>query len=107
MENVNVSSIRSIVEIDKNARKKLEEAKIKSNEMIQQSEREKEELLNNYRERAENRLSTVEKNLKDEADERISKIEAEKNGKIALLDKKMEENKSRWKKEIIAEIIGE
>lgn len=104
---INGGSIQTIVEMDKNARQKVSAAKEEAREILRNADEKQKTMVADYESRAEARLGKVEASYRGQAEEEISVIEADKKAAFERLDKKMADNRDKWKKEIFSAVTGE
>lgn len=102
MENI----ITSILEIEQNAQKRLEEARQKKDEMIAEAEAEKEKIIGEKIKEAEDRIRRIGLDEKRKTDEKLAEIEQRKNDEIKRLDGIYEKNHAEWEKDIFDAVIA-
>ncbi len=103
---VDGTSIASIIEIDKKARQRLEQAKLEAQKIIDIANQRKVELEREYNRASDERLEKIGGEYRSKAEGSLSEIELRSNEKMDKLRQAMEQNRERWEKEIISEIIG-
>ncbi|MCL1822584.1 MAG: hypothetical protein FWG44_00075 [Oscillospiraceae bacterium] len=97
--------IDSIINIDKNARLQLEQAKLLAREILESAEAECKKIEFEYTERADKRLSVVDETYSKIAQEDIEVIENREKEQIAKIEAVMAENRNAWKREISERIL--
>ena len=102
MENI----INKILEIDENARKKLENAQSAKSKIMYEAQKEEENIRNEVLERVSGRVSKIEEFEKSTAEEKISEIKANANKAIENINNKFEKNHKQWENEIFNKIIS-
>lgn len=103
---VNGNSVQHIIELDKKARQRVAEAKSEAERIIAEAEEKKEQLLKNYRDDSKKHLNIVEKTYRDEADKKIEAIEAEKQAKLDVFDKRLDEHREELMNSIFEAVTG-
>lgn len=99
--------IKEIIEIDKQASAKLEEAnRIKDEVLKKQLERENEELRKKMRERAQKHLDEVRRTEQEYANEKCAEIEANKQKAFSALKKVYDENHQTWEDDLYSRVLG-
>lgn len=101
-----VGSIQYILELDRNARERVEQAAKEVEEIKAEADKKIEEMRERYRGILNQRLETEEKACKEESDKKIALIEKNKNEKIAAFDKVFEENRRPLEQQIFDAVIG-
>lgn len=102
MENV----IASILEIEQNAKVRLEEAEKKKNQLIADAKAEQEKLIKEKIKEADEKLNKMSLDEKRKADERLAEIEENKKKEIKRLDKVFENCRQKWEDEIFRAIVN-
>lgn len=102
MENV----IASILEIEQDAKKRLEEAEKKKNRLIAEAKAEQENLIKAKIKEADEKLDKMSMDEKKKAEQRLAEIEETKNNEIKRLDKVFEKKRQKWEDEIFSAIIN-
>lgn len=103
MENV----INQILQIDKNACERLEQAKQEKSKILSEAKLEEIRIREADIKRADDRVEKIDEYEKSIADEKIAYIEAEKLKQMAALQGIYDENHLQWEREIFARIVGE
>ena len=99
--------IREIIEIDKTASKKLEEAKRLQEEIVKlQIEQENNELRKAMQKRVENRLRLVREAEEKYAAEKIEAVNKIKEQQMEALKKCYEQNHEAWENDLFCRVIG-
>ena len=98
--------IDRILEIDENAKKKLEEACRRKSEILCDASRQEEEIREDVFKRVHGRVEKVEEYEKSNADEKIDEIKTQAAKTIELLDTKYAENHVSWENEIYNNILS-
>lgn len=98
--------IASILEIEQNAQKRLEEAEKKKNQLIADAKAEEEKLINEKISKVENDLKKIELEEQKKTDEKLAEIEKRKEEEIKRLDEVFEKNHTEWENSIFGSIIG-
>ncbi len=98
--------IKQIVEIDRLARHKLDEAKLSKQEKLKELETQQKQIRDDLHARAERRLRIFRETERKFTDEQAVAIEEEKQRKIAALDELYEKNHLDWEAEILKRIFG-
>lgn len=99
--------IREIIEIDKTASKKLEEAKRLQEEIVKlQIEQENNELRKAMQKRVENRLRLVREAEEKYAAEKIEAVNKTKEQQMEALKKCYEQNHEAWENDLFCRVIG-
>ena len=103
MENV----INIILEIEHNARQKLDNAYNKKKEILLSAEQEEENIKHDVLNKACDRMAKVEEFEKSTADEKIEKIKCDANKIIESIDKNYQENHMQWEDAIFNNIVNQ
>lgn len=101
MENL----INRILEIDENAKKKLEDAYKQKSQIICEAEKQEEKIKEDVFKRVNGRVEKVEEFEKSNADEKLAELEKKTAEEIAALDKAFDENHEKWENDIYRNII--
>lgn len=102
MENV----IASILEIEQDAKKRLEEAEKKKNRLIAEAKAEQENLIKAKIKEADEKLDKMSMDEKKKAEQRLAEIEEAQSNEIKRLDKVFEKKRQKWEDEIFNAIIN-
>lgn len=102
MENV----IASILEIEQDAQKRLEEAEKKKNRLIAEAKAEQEKLIKAKIREADEQLNKMNMDEKRKADRKLAEIEETKNKEIERLDVVFGDKRQKWEDEIFSAIIN-
>ena len=97
---VNGTSIRYIVDLDKKARERVNEARREAESIENEAESKKNKMRIDYDEQARERLGKMESSYRFEAEKKISKIEADKNKKTQAFDKALSQNREKLLDEV-------
>ena len=97
--------INKILEIDENARHRIEDAYKKKSEILCDAEQQEEDIKNDILKRVAGRVEKVEEFEKSNADEKLEKLRNHTNQDISFLDKTYNDNHEKWEKEILNNII--
>jgi vacuolar-type H+-ATPase subunit H len=100
------SLIDKIIEIDGNARVKVDSAEQTAREILSAAKQKRDEIGDKYKGQAEKRLATVLREYSRFADEEIRQIEKKQNERAAKIEETMRIKSPEWKKEIISGILG-
>ena len=98
--------INRILEIDENARKRLQKAYDEKAHTINSAEKQEEDIRTEVLKRVDGRLEKVEEVEKATADEKIEIIQKDKENLISMLDDKYNANHKNWEENIINNIIS-
>ncbi len=99
--------IREIINIDKEASRKLEEAeRMKDDVLKNQIIEENKELRRRMKERAKMHLDRVRETEQKHADEKNAAITAQKEAELAALKKAFEENHQAWEDDLFNRVLG-
>lgn len=98
--------IDQIIEIDKDARNKVDTAHAEAASIINQGKKETQQIKSEYDERISTRLEKIEQDYNKIANGEIGLINAEKDKKIESLVAVMEEHRKTWEDEILLRITG-
>lgn len=101
MENI----ITSILEIEQNAQKRLEEARRKKDKIISEAEAEKERIIGGKIKEAEEKLRKLSLDEKNRTDEKLAEIERSKDEEIKRLDSVYEKRHAQWEDDIFNAVI--
>ncbi|MDE7278687.1 MAG: hypothetical protein K2N26_03050 [Oscillospiraceae bacterium] len=101
MENI----ITSILEIEQNAQKRLEEARQKKDSIIAAAESEKERIIGEKIKEAEEKIRKISLDEKNKTDEKLAEIERSKNDEIKRLDSIYEKRHTEWENDIFNAVI--
>lgn len=96
MENI----ITSILEIEQNAQRHLEEAGQKRDSIIAEAEAEKERIIGEKIKMAEEKLEKLSLEEKNRTDEKLAEIERCRNDEIKRLDSVYEKHHTEWENDI-------
>lgn len=107
MEKVNINSLSYIIEVDKKAREKVEQARSRAAKIDAQTDEKKKKMLDDYQEHTANRLKIVEDSYGKQADNKIAAIKKKEIEKTEMLKKAMDENRDRLEQEIFKAVTGE
>ena len=99
------SIINKILEIDENARKKLENAYTTKSQILYEAEQEEDNIKKDVLNRVSGRVAKVEEFEKTTADEKIEKIKNQSYQTIEYINKKFEENHQQWEEDIFKKVI--
>ncbi len=99
--------INRILEIDENARKRLQKAYDEKAHTINSAEKQEEDIRTEVLKRVDGRLEKVEEFEKASADEKINIIDKDKQKLISMLDEKFNSNHKKWEENIIKNIISD
>ncbi len=102
MENI----IASILEIEQNAKERLEEAEKKKNQLIADAKAEHERLIKEKIKEADEKLDKMSMDEKKKADEKLAEIEEKTKKEINRLDKVFEKSRQKWEDEIFNAIVN-
>lgn len=98
--------IKSIIDIDRGASKKLEDAEKKKLKIISDAKAEEERLISKAVDDSKAELERLEKQEQDKTDKKIADLEAEKNAKISAMQSSFEKNADKWCDEIFSAVIS-
>lgn len=98
--------IQSILEIDRKAREKLDEAEKKKQRIIADAREEKERIISGRISAADDELKKLEAENKEKAKEKLSVLEQKSADEIAALEMIYEERHSKWTDEIFEAVIN-
>lgn len=98
--------IKQIIEIDKKASEKTENAKQKKIKELEILEIKKQEIINQWSEKNRNEIETIKNSYEIKLQEKIKMLEADTYRKISKLKKTYEEKHEYWEQEIFKKIIG-
>lgn len=101
MENL----ITSILEIEQNAQKRLEEARQKKDKIIAAAEAEKEKIIAEKIKEAEEKVRKFSLDEKNKTDEKLAEIERSKNEEIKRLDSIYENRHVQWEDDIFNAVL--
>lgn len=101
-----INLIDKIIEIDKDARGKVADAKNEASEILRDASAQVEALKNEYNDRIAKRLAIVNDTYSRFASDEINAILKKQAERIELLEDVMLKNKPRYEKEIISNILG-
>ena len=99
--------LKSILDIDKQARIKKEKALSYRKEIYDNIEAEKKEIINTEMETARQKVKTVEKSFKKGIEKRIKDLKAENEKKLKELNKKQQDNQQRWVDELYTRVLSD
>lgn len=102
MENI----ITSILEIEQNAKARLEEAVRQRDKIIADAEAEKDRIVAEKIIEAEEKAAQVSLGEKKKTDEKLAEIEAARADEIKRLDRVYEKNHTEWENNIFNAVIG-
>ena len=102
MDNV----VNEILEIDRKAREKIEEAYKQKDCILLETGEEEQKIKDEYIRRADNRVCKVEMYEMENANKKIEVIQQKKEATIAALKEQYEVNHSKWENDIFNNIIG-
>lgn len=102
MENI----IKSILEIDQQARDKIAKAERERNRIIADAKAEEEQLLEMKIKEADDKLAGIKADEQAKADVKLAEIEAERDSEIKRLNQVFEEKHEEWQEKIFKAIIG-
>ena len=99
--------IREIINIDKEASRKLEEAERMKDDVVKnQIIEENKELRHKMRERAKMHLDRVREAEQKHADNKNAAIAAQKETELAAIKKVFEENHQAWEDDLFNRVLG-
>lgn len=98
--------IDQIIEIDKNARDQVASADEEARHILDDAAAKIQALQKEFDERVNKRLSIVNETYSRFADEEIGGILQKQEERVSALKNVMEENKTRYEKEILNRILG-
>lgn len=98
--------IKSIIDIDRGASKKLDDAEKKKLEILTKAKAEEEKIISNAIESSKRELERFENEEKKKAEDRINALRSDKDSKIAAMKKSFSLNHEKWSKEIFDAVIN-
>jgi len=98
--------IEQIIEIDQNARQKLQDAMEQKSCILLQAHEDEEKIRDDFNERANKRLAIISETEKANADEKIEVIKTHTSEIIKNLNDTFEENHEKWESEIFNNIVN-
>lgn len=98
--------IRSIIEIDRGAGKKLDEAEKEKLRIISAAKALEEQMINDAIENSRNELERLENEKIKSTNDKIAELENEKNVRIADMEKRFSEKSDMWCDEIFKAVIS-
>ncbi len=101
MENI----ITSILEIEQNAKERLEEAEKKRNQIIADAKAEEENLIKAKIKEAEEKIGQIDSEEKKKTDEKLAEIENSRLEEIKRIDDIYNERHEKWENDIFNAII--
>ena len=102
MENI----IASILEIEQNAKERLEEAEKKKNQLIADAKAEQEKLIKEKIKEADEKLNKMSMDEQKKAEEKLAEIEENTKKEISRLDNVFEKSRKKWEDEIFSAIVN-
>lgn len=102
MENI----ISRIIELNRQADHKIQEAKVQREEIISEANAEADKIRQNSRERLKEHISKVEIVERKAADKEIAEYQKNKEEKIKAYQELYDNNHEKWESEIFSEIVG-
>ena len=101
MENL----INRILEIDEDAKKKLDNAYKKKSDILCDAEKQEDQIKEDVFKKVNGRVEKVEEFEKSNSDEKLAELAKKTEDEIAALDKTYNENHDKWEDEIYRNII--
>ncbi|MBQ7783392.1 MAG: hypothetical protein IJ368_05430 [Oscillospiraceae bacterium] len=98
--------INSIIDIDRGASKRLEDAEKEKLRIISEAKELEENMIREAVENSRQELERMKKKQQEDTDAKISAIEAEKIRRISEMKKSFDENSDRWSEEIFKAVIS-
>ena len=98
--------IKSIIDIDRGASKRLEDAEKEKLRIISEAKELEENMIREAVENSRQELERMKKKQQEDTDAKISAIEAEKIRRISEMKKSFDENSDRWSEEIFKAVIS-
>lgn len=98
--------IKSIIDIDRGASKRLEDAEKEKLRIISEAKELEENMIREAVENSRQELDRMKKKQQEDTDAKISAIEAEKIRRISEMKKSFDENSDRWSEEIFKAVIS-
>ena len=99
--------IKEIINIDKEASRKLEEAERMKDDVIKnQITAENKELRHKMRERAQMHLNRVREIEQAHADQKIASINAQRDSELAAIKKVFDEKHQAWEDDLYNHVLG-
>lgn len=98
--------IRSILDIDRNAAQRLEDAQKKKLRIINDAKALEEKLVQDAVENAKTELERLEKEELKKTEEKIAALDEMKNSKISAMEESFEKNSQEWCEEIFKAVIS-
>ncbi len=98
--------IKSIIDIDRGASKRLEDAEKEKLRIISEAKELEENMIREAVENSRQELERMEKKQQEDTDAKISAIESEKIRRISEMKKSFDENSDRWSEEIFKAVIS-
>ncbi|MGN0638159.1 MAG: hypothetical protein ACI4J0_07285 [Huintestinicola sp.] len=98
--------IKSIIEIDRGASKRIEDAEKEKLRIIEEAKAEEERMVEKAVEEKKAELAKLEKAELDKANARISELTEEKNAKLEAMKQSFEKNSDKWCEEIFKAVIS-
>lgn len=102
MENI----IASILEIEQDAKVRLEEAERKKNQLITDAKEEQENLIRSRIREVEEKLGRMDLEEKKKADAKLAEIEENMKKELLRLDKVYDEFREKWEDDIFNAVIS-
>lgn len=99
--------IDQIIDIDKDACGRVEAAKQKARDILDDAEAKRRALTEEYNQRIAQRIAAVDESYARFADEDIAQVESRSEARIAGLRAVMEANADAWAEESMKNILGE
>ena len=98
--------IKSIIEIDRGASKRIEEAEKQKLHIIEEARAEEERMIADTLEAKKAELAELEKEELKKTNARISELMQEKNEKLEAMKASFEKNSDKWSEEIFKAVIS-
>ncbi|GHU79727.1 hypothetical protein FACS1894191_3190 [Clostridia bacterium] len=92
--------VNKLLEIDRQARQTLDDARQYYEKTLEETGRERERLLGKYAARAENHLADVTASETAIVEDAVARISAGRDGKISAVETNYLQNHTRWEQEI-------
>ncbi len=99
--------ISKIIEMDKKARDLTDQAQKSKVDFEKNIIEKKEQIKNDYLNRAKERIEINKHTAQKQADEQLKKIEEKNSAVIQKLDSSYKENGNKWVDQIVARVVGE
>ncbi|MGI5893126.1 MAG: hypothetical protein ACOX6P_00875 [Candidatus Merdivicinus sp.] len=98
--------IKQILQIDAQAKEKLEEARQHRDELMAQVDTEAAAETEKFRKHCEEKIAMIQKTEEENAREQMAEIQRQADSQVSALERQFAANEAKWLDEIAADVTG-